>query len=53
MMEEKIAYYPPPKKTAQKVAKQFLHNSDIFRNSPKNYQNILATFVRQFVAKCL
>ena len=40
-------------KLPQINATHFLHNSGIIRNSPKNQQNILATFMIQFVAKHL
>ena len=35
----------------QKVAKSFLHESYIIKNSPKRYQNSYGYFVRKFVTK--
>ena len=50
-LNKKLPNYP--QKIALKVVTRFLYYSDIFKNSPKSYQNIWATFVRQFVAKNL
>ena len=51
MINKKLPDFP--QKLPEKVATHFLHNRDIIRNSPKSYQHIWATFVRQFVAKNL
>ena len=36
---------------AQKIGKYFLYDSCIILNSPKRYQDFLATFVRKFVTQ--